>query len=75
MVISVASGLSKEIYSGVSLQQIPGDTENSSLYQKFTITSSSIIGEHVLGHMRLFTVTEIHCKSVLHNEFQLYYHC
>ena len=33
-------------YSGVSLQRIPGGTENSSLYQKFTITRYTFIADH-----------------------------
>ena len=46
-----------------------GDTENSSIYQKFTIASYTLIVEHSLGQMTLFTISEIHCKRFLCNEF------
>ena len=46
-----------------------GHTTNSSLYQKFTITSQSCISEHDLGHMFMFTICRIHRKSVLYHEF------
>ena len=58
--------------SGISSQQTSGDTGNSSLYQKFTITSYTFTVDHQLGHMNLFTISEVHCKSVLCNEFPLY---
>ena len=34
----------------------PKDTEHSSLYQKFTITSYTFTVEHSLGHMSIFTI-------------------
>ena len=39
----------------------PGDTENSSLYQKFTTTNYTFIVDHQLRHMYFFTL----CRNLL----------
>ena len=45
------------MYSGVSVYDVTGDTENSSPCQKFTTTSYTFIVEHSLGHGHWGTFT------------------